>query len=221
VAKYAVEASNFLQRQGAHMLVIACNTATALAFDEIEAATRIPVVGVVEPGAQAAAAASENESVVVIATEATVNSHAYQKALEAHGMDAREMACPLLVPLVEEGWIDHPVTEQVARIYLEKAFTDGFQAADTLLLGCTHYPLLEAVLRRAAPEHVTLVDSAASTARVVAQQMQTHPYFAAGHPTHPTRLKFYATDSAEKFKRLGAHFLGQPIEQVEHVDLKE
>ena len=96
VAKYAVEASHFLQRQGAHMLVIACNTATALAFDEIQSSTRIPVVGVVEPGAQAAAAASVNESVVVIATEATVNSHAYQKALEAHGMDARETACPLL-----------------------------------------------------------------------------------------------------------------------------
>ena len=221
VAKYAVEASNFLQRQGAHLLVIACNTATALAFDEIRAATRIPVVGVVEPGAQAAAAASENESVVVIATEATVNSHAYQKALEAHGMDAREMACPLLVPLVEEGWIDHPVTEQVARIYLEKAFSDGFQTADTLLLGCTHYPLIAPVLSLVAPEHVTIVDSALSTAGVVAQQMQTHPYFAAGHPLHPSRVKFYATDSSEKFKRLGEHFLGQPIEQVEHVDLKE
>lgn len=221
VAKYAVEASQFLQRQGAHMLVIACNTATALAFDEIQSSTRIPVVGVVEPGAQAAAAASVNESVVVIATEATVNSHAYQKALEAHGMDARETACPLLVPLVEEGWVDHPVTEQVARIYLEKAFSDGFQAADTLLLGCTHYPLITPVLRRIVPERVTIVDSAESTARVVQQDMQTHPYFAAGHPTHPSRLKFYATDSTEKFKRLGAQFLGQPIEEVEHVDLKE
>src|SRR5579871_4243248 len=221
VARYAVEAAHFLERHGAEILVIACNTATALALDQIIASARVPVVGVVEPGADAAAAASKKKKIVVAGTEATVSSHAYQKALQARGMETKEKACPLLVPLVEEGWIDHPVTEQVARIYLEKAFTDGFQAADTLLLGCTHYPLLEAVLRRAAPEHVTLVDSAASTARVVAQQMQTHPYFAAGHPTHPARLKFYATDSAEKFKRLGAHFLGQPIEQVEHVDLKE
>ncbi len=221
VAKYAIEAAHFLERKGAQMLVVACNTATALAFDQIAAATRIPVVGVVEPGAQAAAAASENESVVVIATEATVNSHAYQKALEAHGMDVREMACPLLVPLVEEGWGENPVTEQIARIYLDQAFTGGFQAADTLLLGCTHYPLLAQVLRRIVPERVTIVDSAESTARVVAKLMATHPYFAAGHPTHPSRLKFFATDSTEKFKRLGAHFLGQPIEQVEHVDLKE
>jgi glutamate racemase len=122
---------------------------------------------------------------------------------------------------VEEGWAEHIVTEQIARIYMEKAFSDGFQAADTLLLGCTHYPLLAPVLRRIVPEHVTIVDSAESTARVVAREMQTHPFFAAGHPTHASRLKFYATDSAEKFKRLGAHFLGQPIEQVEHVDLKE
>jgi glutamate racemase len=221
VAKYAIEAAHFLERKGAQMLVVACNTATALAFDQIEAATRIPVVGVVEPGAQAAAAASENESVVVIATEATVNSHAYQKALEAHGMDVREMACPLLVPLVEEGWGENPVTEQIARIYLDQAFTGGFQAADTLLLGCTHYPLLASVLRRIVPANVTIVDSAEATARVVSKLMATHPYFAAGHPTHPSRIKFFATDSTEKFKRLGEHFLGQPIEQVEHVDLKE
>jgi glutamate racemase len=221
VAKYAIEAAHFLERKGAHMLVIACNTATALALDQIVASTRIPVVGVVEPGAQAAAAASETEAVVVIATEATVNSHAYLRALEAHGMDVHEMACPLLVPLVEEGWIDHPVTEQVARIYLDQAFSGPFQTADTLLLGCTHYPLLAPVLRRVAPSHVNIVDSAESTARVVAANMQTHPYIAAGHPMHPSNLKFFVTDSPEKFRRLGEHFLGQPIEQVEHVDLKE
>lgn len=221
VAKYAVEATHFLERQGAHLLVVACNTATALALDQITAAARIPVVGVVEPGAQSAAAASENETVIVIGTEATINSHAYRKALEAHGMDAREKACPLLVPLVEEGWVDHPVTEQVARIYLNEAFSEGFQTADTLLLGCTHYPLIAPLLRRVVPAHVTIVDSAESTARVVATKMQTHPYLAAGHPTHPSRLKFFATDSTQKFQRLGEHFLGYPIEQVEHVDLKE
>jgi glutamate racemase len=220
VAKYAIEAAHFLERRGAHMLVIACNTATALAFDQIRAATRIPVVGVVEPGAQAAAAASENETVVVLATEATVNSHAYLKALESHGMDAHETACPLLVPLVEEGWIDHAVTEQVARIYLDQAFSGAFQTADTLLLGCTHYPLIASLLRRVAPLHVTIVDSAESTARVVASDMQTHPYIAAGHPLHPSRMKFFATDSPEKFKRLGGHFLGRDIEMVELVDLK-
>ena len=107
----------------------------------------------------------------MVGTEATVNSHAYLKALEARGIQAREKACPLLVPLIEEGWIEHPVTEQVARIYLGEAFSDGFQSADVLVLGCTHYPLIKKVLRKVAPDHVTIVDSAQSTAHVVAEQL--------------------------------------------------
>ena len=165
VARYAVEAAHYLEARGAQLLVIACNTATALALDRIIAAARVPVVGVVEPGAAAAAAASGNKRVVVVGTEATVSSHAYHRALESRGLDAREKACPLLVPLVEEGWIDHPVTEEVAGIYLDEAFADGFREADVLLLGCTHYPLLKPLLRRVAPPHVSIVDSAESTAR--------------------------------------------------------
>src|SRR5579884_1368636 len=146
VARYAVEASHYLESHGAQMLVIACNTATALALDQICAAAHVPVVGVVEPGAEAAASATHNRKIVVIGTEATVSSHAYRKALEQRGLNAREKACPLLVPLVEEGWIEHAVTEQVARIYLAEAFADGFHDADTMVLGCTHYPLLKPVL---------------------------------------------------------------------------
>ena len=127
VARYAVEAAHYLEAHGAELLVIACNTATALALDRITAAAHVPVVGVVEPGAEAAASVSKNKKVVVIGTEATVSSHAYRKALEARGLDAREKACPLLVPLVEEGWVEHPVTEQVARIYLGEAFADGLR----------------------------------------------------------------------------------------------
>src|SRR3974377_1699725 len=126
VARYAVEAAHFLESHGAHMLVIACNTDTALALERITAAAHVPVVGVVDPGANAAASATRNQKIVVIGTEATVSSHAYRKALEAPAPHAREKACPLLVPLVEEGWVDHPVTEQVARIYLSEAFADGF-----------------------------------------------------------------------------------------------
>src|SRR5712671_4046104 len=129
VARYAVESSHYLESHGAQLLVIACNTATALALDRITAATQVPVIGVVEPGADAAAFVSKNKKVAVIGTEATVSSHAYRKALEARGLDAREKACPLLVPLVEEGWVEHPVTEQVARIYLGEAFAEGFQDA--------------------------------------------------------------------------------------------
>lgn len=223
VARYAVEAAHYLESHGAQMLVIACNTATALALDRITLAARVPVVGVVEPGAESAVTASKNRKIVVIGTEATVSSHAYRKALEARGLSTREKACPLLVPLVEEGWVEHPVTEQVARIYLNEAFADGFRDADTLVLGCTHYPLLQPLLHRVAPEHVRIVDSAESTARAVAahlQQLVPVTGDAEERRALP-RMKFFATDSVEKFRRLGERFLGQAIEDVQHVDLKE
>jgi len=222
VARYAVEAAHYLESQGAQMLVIACNTATALALDRITAATHVPVVGVVDPGAQAAAAATKNKNIVVVGTEATVSSHAYRKALEARGMQAREKACPLLVPLVEEGWVDHSVTEQVARIYLGEAFSDGFSDADVLVLGCTHYPLLKPLLHRVTPKHVSIVDSAESTARAVASQLrELVPALPEDERRKTSRLKFFATDSVDKFRRLGERFLGHPIEEVTHVDLKE
>jgi glutamate racemase len=223
VARYAVEAARFLEANRAALLVIACNTATALALHQIKSAAKVPVVGVVEPGAEAANLISQNRKVVVIGTEATVSSQAYRNALEARGLGAREKACPLLVPLVEEGWVEHPVTEQVARIYLQEAFADGFADADTLVLGCTHYPLLKPLLRRVAPEHVSIVDSAESTAHVVAAELGKLSF---EFPIQQERrfhssLKFFATDSVDKFRRLGERFLGLPIENVQHVDLKE
>ena len=223
VARYAVEAAHYLEAHGAKVLVIACNTATALALDRIIAAAHVPVVGVVEPGAKAAAGVSRNKKVVVIGTEATVSSHAYRKALEAVGLRAREKACPLLVPLVEEGWVEHPVTEEVARIYLAEAFADGFHDADALVLGCTHYPLLKPLLHRVAPSHVSIVDSAESTAREVAARLQEllAPAEIQEERRALPRIKFFATDSVEKFRRLGQRFLEHTIEDVQHVDLKE
>jgi glutamate racemase len=224
VARYAVEAAHYLEAHGAEVLVIACNTATALALDRITAAAHVPVVGVVEPGAEAAAAVSKNKKVVVIGTEATVSSHAYRKALEARGLEAREKACPLLVPLVEEGWVEHAVTEEVARIYLAEAFADGFRDADALVLGCTHYPLLKPLLHRVSPLQVSIVDSAESTARVVAARLlkllPNAPIEEEERRALP-RIKFFATDSVEKFRRLGQRFLGRAIDDVQHVDLKE
>jgi glutamate racemase len=223
VARYAVGAAHYLEQQGAQTLVIACNTATALALDNITSAATVPVVGVIEPGAERATGESQNKKIVVIGTEATVSSHAYLHALEARGVQAKEKACPILVPLVEEGWIDHPVTEEVARIYLKEAFTDQFKSADVLLLGCTHYPLIQPVLHRAAPKHVKIVDSAEATADAVGRLLRRTPL-----PSTPEverrrlpRLKYFATDSAAKFRRLGAQFLGQPIDDVRHVDLAE
>jgi glutamate racemase len=212
-----------LQDHGAELLVIACNTATALAFGPIQAASQVGVIGVVEPGAEAAATASRKRKVVVIGTEATISSHAYRQALETRGVAVREKACPLLVPLVEEGWVEHAVTEQVARIYLSEAFAEDSRDADVLVLGCTHYPLIKPLLRRVAPEHVIIVDSAESTAHAVAEQLRIEPLHSASQSERRTvpRLRFFATDSVEKFKKMGTRFLGYPVEDVVHVDLKE
>lgn len=214
VAKYAISSVHFLEQQGAEMLVIACNTATALALDAIRAATTLPVIGVVEPGAKRAAQISRSREAAVIATEATIASHAYQKALACNGILAAEKACSLLVPLVEEGWVEHPVTEQVARIYLDDIFLKGANNADVLVLGCTHYPLIRPLLRRLVPPQVQIVDSAESTAQAVAQQLTSPSTGKAGS------LRCFATDSVEKFQRLGGRFLGRPLDKVELIDIE-
>lgn len=216
VAKYAIASAHFLEERGIELLVIACNTATALAFDEIRAAVKVPVVGVVEPGAQRAAEKSQTGKAAVIATEATVASHAYLRALHSLGLEATEKACPLFVPLVEEGWVEHPVTEQVAHIYIDQIFRDGARDADVLLLGCTHYPLIRPLLRRVAPPHVEIVDSAEATAAKVAELIRRDSgQGPAGN------LRCYATDSVEKFRRLGEKFLGCPIESIELIDIEK
>ena len=214
VAKYAISSAHFLEQRGAGLLVIACNTATALALEDIKAASSLPVIGVVEPGAQRAAEISRTKKAAVIATEATVASHAYQKALARRGITATEKACPLLVPLVEEGWAEHAVTEQVAHIYLDEIFGNGAQGADVLLLGCTHYPLIRPLLRRVAPAEIQIVDSAESTAQEVAKQIER------GNPGKNGQVHCFATDSVEKFRRLGSRFLGRPLENVELIDIE-
>jgi glutamate racemase len=154
--------------------------------------------------------------VVVAATDATVASHAYQRALEQLGMQATEKACPLFVPLVEEGWVEHRVTEEVAHIYMDQVFQDGARDADVLVLGCTHYPLIRPLLRRVVPQSVEIVDSAESTAAKVVELLRAGPGQGA-----PGDLRCYATDSVEKFRRLGSRFLGCPIEKIELVDIEK
>jgi glutamate racemase len=184
VARYAIGATRFLEMQGIDLLVIACNTATALALPAIEMAATVPVVGVVEPGAAMAAEISKSRAAIVIATEATVSSHAYRDALERHGLASVEKACPLFVPLVEEGWIDHPVTQQVAQIYLGEAIGQAPDGADVLVLACTHYPLIAPLLRRVVPESMQIVDSAESTARVVKKMVACDPAFSRMNREH-------------------------------------
>jgi glutamate racemase len=227
VARYACEAARFLEQLGAGLLVIACNTATALALKQIRAAATVQVVGVIEPGAEKAAAVSRTKKAVVIGTEATISSHAYRNALAKFQIDSHEKACPLLVPLVEEGWTEHAVTEEIAKIYLTEAFADGFSSADVLVLGCTHYPLLKRVLQRVVPRGVILVDSAESTAHAVAKLLSQQTGGSAGQTfpsdsSHATgKIKFFVTDSVQKFDRLGKLFLGRPMTEITHVELKE
>lgn len=222
VARYASGAAKFLEKQGIDLLVIACNSATAMALPQIRASVNVPVVGVVEPGAETASKVSQTRSAIVIATEATVSSHAYREALQKRGMQAFEKACPLLVPLVEEGWIEHPVTEQVARIYLAEAELATGGTADVLVLACTHYPLLTPLLRRLVPSSIAIVDSAASTAVAVKQLLGSTDKPAEEPDSIPAdhrTFRFYVTDSVAKFRRLATQFLGRQVDNVEHVDL--
>ena len=226
IARYAAQSSKFLvNEQGAEYLVIACNTASALALDAIQEAVQVPVLGVIEPGAAAARAASSTRDVLVIATDATVHSHAYAAACQAQGLQALEKACPLLVPLVEEGWTDHPVTAEVIRIYLDELRADAAARglkADTLVLGCTHYPLLrpliEQVLAGCEPCAIRVIDSAESTAEAALKLFNARTAALTGTAPH-TEIRCFATDSVEKFERLGSRFLGRRVGKVELIDL--
>jgi glutamate racemase len=225
IARYAAQSAQFLVReQGAEFLVIACNTASALALDAIQDAVPVPVLGVIEPGASAARAASKTGDVLVIATDATVHSHAYAAACQAQGLRVLEKGCPLLVPLVEEGWTDHPVTAEVIRIYLDeliaKAAAEGLNP-DALVLGCTHYPLLRKMLKRAVPPGMKVIDSAEAAAkiavRIFGQQKADKHSMTVQFPS--AQIRCFATDSVEKFERLGSRFLGRPVGKVQLLDL--
>ena len=201
IARYAAQSAQFLvNEQGAEYLVIACNTASALALDAIQDAVpaSVSVIGVIEPGAQAARNASKTGDVLVIATDATVQSHAYSAACCALGLRAHEKACPLLVPLVEEGWVHHSVTGEVVRIYLDELY------AEAAIQG---------------PAGTKVIDSAESAADklvlLLSHDLGAPPRPASANPV----LRCFATDSVEKFERLGSRFLGRPTGKVELVDL--
>ncbi len=249
IARYAAQSAQFLVReQGAEFLVIACNTASALALDAIQDAVSVPVLGVIQPGAQAARAASQTGDVLVIATDATVQSHAYTAACHALGLRALEKACPLLVPLVEEGWIvsdsyaaqavsappqvaaqavsappQVAVTAQVIRIYLAELTAQAAAAGlnpDVLVLGCTHYPLLRPLLEAAVPPTIRIIDSAQAVAEAAIHSINGRLAPTSANPSPPpTQLACFATDSVEKFERLGSRFLGHPVGKVQLVDL--
>jgi glutamate racemase len=220
IARYAVESARFLEDRGCEYLVIACNTATALALEDIRGAVKVPVLGVIDPGVQAAmqVIGESGGDILVLATAATVQSHAYRAACTEVGLRATEMACPLLVPLVEEGWTDHRVTREVLRIYLSEALAKC--APRAVLLGCTHYPLIAGIIEEMLRElgsNAVVIDSAEATAQNASAALLGRTPM--GSDAAPAMFECFATDSVEKFQRLGSFFLRQPIEHVHHLDL--
>jgi glutamate racemase len=214
VTRYSLKNAEFLLARDIKLLVVACNTASAVAVDELSARLPVPVVGVIGPGAQAAARRTGGK-VGVIGTPGTIRSGAYQRALlEARpGLNVLAKPCPLFVPLAEEGWTQGSVPEQVAREYLSSFEQQGI---DTLVLGCTHYPLLREVIAQVMGPRVNLVDSAEATAEVVARELETRGLLARG-ASGPHR--FFVTDTPDRFIDVGARFLGQPILEAEQIDL--
>ncbi|HVS16510.1 MAG TPA: glutamate racemase [Thermoanaerobaculia bacterium] len=208
VARYTRRNVAYLLELGVEGVVVACNSASAMALDAL--AATVPVWGVIEPGARRAAAASAGR-VGVLATASTVASGAYPRALERArpGVEVIQQACPLLVPLVEEGWLDDAVTEQVARRYLEPVLARG---VDTLVLGCTHYPLLEPLLRRVAGPGIAIVDSAEAVSDEVAAALEPATADTTG------ALRLLVTDTGPGFERLARRILGAAPD-LEHVDV--
>ena len=213
VLAYSRRNIRFLVERGVKAVVVACNTASAVALGEIE--TSVPVWGVLEPGASRAVAVNP-ERVGVIGTESTIRSEAYGRALRRlrPGIQVVARACPLFVPLVEEGWADDPIADEIAGRYLEPLRTAG---VDTVILGCTHYPLLKGCLQRVLGEPVTLVDSAAAVAEVVASDLGRRRLLAS--PEATPEHHFCVTDAGERFQRMAERFLAREEISLEWVEV--
>jgi glutamate racemase len=215
VERYALECATFIQRKGVKAIVIACNTASALAANYLRSRFSIPVIGVIRPGARSAVEQTRSGRIGVIATEATVASGAYERAMLAlrNGLEITSRACPLFVPLAEEGWADHSVTRQVAEEYLGE-----FRSrVDTLVLGCTHYPILRPVIEQALGDRISYVDSGEAVAATLERMLEDEGLARASEQQRTT--EFYVTDSAERFRRVAELFLGRRLETVETVAL--
>ncbi len=221
VTAYSLQATRLLLEHGVKMVVVACNTASAVALQPLaEALAPVPVIGVIEPGARAGVAATRNKIIAVIATEGTVKGGAYLRAIQTLDGSVRvvQQPCQVFVALAEEGWTDHAVTVGAARRYLDPLFASA-AAPDTIVLGCTHFPVLTDAIREVIGEDVAMVDSAETTAEAVAEALAGNGV--KGGSEAPS-IRFFATDSAERFARVGAIFLGAPIAvaDVELIDLK-
>jgi glutamate racemase len=223
VQAYALQATRLLLGEGVKMVVIACNTASAVALPVLRKAwDPVPVIGVIEPGARAGVAATKNKRIAVIATESTVKGGAYAQAIRRLMADAEvvQQPCQVFVALAEEGWAEAPATLATAAHYLNPLFASA-DAPDTLVLGCTHFPVLAHAIRRTIGETIALVDSAETTAGAVAEALSQGSLAVESTAGSAPPIRFFATDSPERFARVGAIFLGRDIDaaSVELVDL--
>ena len=212
VERYSLEIAEMLMAQNAKVIVVACNTASSVALPKLEQTFSVPVMGVIRPGAQAAISASRNRHIGVIGTRATIRSGAYEKTLLGLDSNVRvtSRACPLLVPLIEEGWLDDELTDRIIARYLEPLIKEGI---DTLVLGCTHYPLLSPAIERALGGNVALVDSARNCAAAV--QLLLRRESLAAKPSDTGSLQVALTDAPDNFLRVAKEALQLDIGEVE------
>lgn len=212
VIRYSYENIRFLFSKDIKLLVVACNTVSSFSLDGIKSSTKIPVIGVIEPGAKAAVRSTKNKRIGIIGTEATIKSGSYVKSIKAIDKDVSVfgLPCPLFVPLAEEGWTEGDIAIMVAERYLNKIKDKGI---DTLILGCTHYPLLKKVISHVMGKDVKLIDSAIEVAQEIRKTLEITG-LKRRQKEKPLR-EFYVTDSPERFVRVGERFLGQKIEHIE------
>jgi len=217
ITRFSLEIGQFLLQEKVKMIVVACNTASAFALPTMRQKFKVPIVGVVAPGARAALAATQSRRIGVIGTEGTIESQAYSEAI--HYLDPKAevfgQACPLIVPLVEEGWLEKPLALEVVKEYLTPLLTNRI---DSLVLGCTHYPLLKNLLGQVTGPGVKLIDSAEETARAVGQKLREDKLEAPSGSSGAMRY-FYVSDAPEKFEKIGRRFLGQELPAVKRVDI--
>jgi glutamate racemase len=216
VRRYSLEILQWLLSQGVKAVVVACNTSTAHALEALQAASPVPVIGVIDPGARAAVAVAHRGPIGVIGTAGTIASNAYPRAIQAAkpGAAVQQRACPLFVPLVEEGWFEHPAAQLIAAEYLEPLKQAG---VDVLVLGCTHYPLLKPLLQRAMGPGTRLIDSGEETAATVANAL--HKAGLDAPPEGTSSHRFVVSDDEARFRQVGSRFIGERLGKAEVVPL--
>jgi len=216
IRRFALQVVRFLEQQKVKIIVIACNTVSSVALELVQETAGLPVVGVIEPGARAALRLSHSKRIGVIGTTATIAAGKYPAILKSlnSGVKVFAHACPLFVPLVEEGWLDSPVTEEVARIYLAPLL---FEKIDCLILGCTHYPLIKTTISKVIDGNIQIVDSAIETASEVRRVLQRQGLL--NDNTSPASQLFYVSDFPQKFEEVAQRLLGRPLVNVRQVNI--